>query len=176
MVTLCNPKLSSCRNCAKCGKPYHCMRDCSGFNWSDGTVSSGLSRFMDVLGEGRGRVPGWSRRGSELPLDLRASPLSACSVPRCRRHFPRARTGFFCPPTQTHTHVHADTRANIHTLRQARGCFLDSTWNFLNLTFFFFFPLESTPYSSHIPQGNGKQRVRVSVCECGFALLVCVCQ
>lgn len=118
---------------------------------------------------------------SELPLDgsdLRGQAGDACVTSRCVELFmlktplPCSHKAFFSLPSDTNAHVHTDTRANIHTLRQGIvSCLLG-----IFIFNFFFFCWESTPYSSHVPQGDGNQcgRVCVCVCTCGFATL-CVC-
>ena len=77
--------------------------------------------------------------------------------------------GFLCGDMDTCTctlmrlRIHRQKKKKIHTAGQVGDCFLDSTRNFLNLTFY---PCwESTPYSSHIPQGEQKP-LCVCVCAC----------
>lgn len=105
---------------------------------------------------------------SELPPD-----------PACKRvrHI-WLRVAFYAKDAQgrsVRSHKHTHTRARRHACKHSdkRGIVYWIPLGIFILNFFFFC-WESTPNSSHVPQGNGNQCVRVGLCECRFTL-VCVC-
>lgn len=86
--------------------------------------------------------------------------------------------GFFFS-ARRHKHTRARRHACKHSHTQTSRGLFPVCLEFLYLTFFFCW--ESTPYSSHVPQGDGNQCgsvcvsvcVGMCVCTCGFATHVC---
>lgn len=124
--------------------------------------------FVDVLQGGQSQVPELHERLSEGQLLGREVRAASGSVGPLRPSW-GLKTPFPCSHRvylsgDVNTHVHADTRANVHT-QTSRGLF-PVCLEFLYLTFFFFF----SAGTRHLIPPMYHREMETSVGEC-----VCVC-